>query len=79
MSDESDDAEDEEELDEGEEDGESPPKSGFGLKKILLFVILPLPPLTKSKSCQSGPPSCSLKPASPVALGPMRGPSNIIE
>jgi|TARA_B100000315_G_scaffold122836_1_gene112811 flagellar FliL protein len=46
MSDEFDDAEDEEEFDEGEDEGgeddESPPKSGFGLKKLLLFVILPL-------------------------------------
>ncbi len=44
MSDEFDDAEDEEEFDEGEggEDDESPSKSGFGLKKLLLFVILPL-------------------------------------
>ena len=44
MSDEIDDAEDEEELDEdeGEEGDESSPKSGFGLKKLLLFVILPL-------------------------------------
>jgi|TARA_B100000315_G_scaffold122837_1_gene112814 flagellar FliL protein len=46
MSDEFDDAEDEEEFDEGEDEGgeddESPPKSGFGFKKLLLFVILPL-------------------------------------
>ena len=46
MSDEFDDAEDEEEFDEGEGEGEegdeSSPKSGFGLKKLLLFVILPL-------------------------------------
>ena len=46
MSDEFDDAEDEEEFDEGEDEGEegdeSSPKSGFGLKKLLLFVILPL-------------------------------------
>ena len=37
MSDEFDDGEGE-----GGEDDESPPKSGFGLKKLLLFVILPL-------------------------------------
>ena len=46
MSDEFDDAEDEEEFADGEgeggEDDESPSKSGFGLKKLLLFVILPL-------------------------------------
>ena len=46
MSDEFDDAEDEGEFDDGEGEGEegdeSSPKSGFGLKKLLLFVILPL-------------------------------------